>query len=304
MSEREFTPTERLPGQSLEDWIREQFLELSRISQEGGQLSPLSIDLDTLADGDLLQFDGTNELWTNGQVTIPGTLPVADGDYGDITVSSSGATYTIDADTVTYDKMQDATQECLIGAAAAGTLAEITIGSGLEINTGALNVTVSGSKIIRNWGPTQGSFPATNYATLDTRNTHPVLDFNTTQQETVYFHGIMPDNYAGEGITVEIWWTAETATSGTIGWDVSLEDMDGASLDVDGDSFATAQTVTAATVPGTSGQLTSSSVNIANGTAMASLVAGDFFRLRVRRDVASDTAANDAELHMIEMRIQ
>lgn len=166
----------------------------------------------------------------------------------------------------------------------------------------AATAAATGSKIIRNWGPHDASFPASNYATLDTRNTHPVLDFDTTTQETVYFHGVMPDNYDAEGITIELWWTATSATSGTIGWDVSLEQMDG--LDVDGDSFATAQTVTAATVSATNGTLQSSSVSIADGTAMDSLVAGDMFRLRVRRNVSADTATGDAELHMVEMRIQ
>lgn len=169
-------------------------------------------------------------------------------------------------------------------------------------STAASAVQTTGSKIVRTWSPTQASFPATNYATLDTRNTHPVLDFNYITQETAYFHGVMPDNYDATGITVELWWTVTTVTSGTVGWDVSLELMTG--LDIDGDSFATAQTVTATTVSGTSGTVQSSSVSIADGAAMDSLVAGSLFRLRIRRDVATDTAANDAELHMVEMRLQ
>jgi hypothetical protein len=57
-----------------------------------------------------------------------------------------------------------------------------------------------------------------------------------------------------------------------------------------------AQTITATTVPGTSGQLLKLSVNIANGANMGSVAAGEMFRLRVRRDVANDTATGDAEL--------
>ena len=54
---------------------------------------------------------------------------VTDGDKGDITVSASGATWTIDADVVTYDKMQDVSAtDKLLGrsTAGAGTVEEIT----------------------------------------------------------------------------------------------------------------------------------------------------------------------------------
>ena len=160
----------------------------------------------------------------------------------------------------------------------------------------------AGSKIVGGFNPIAASFPATNFATFDLRNRHPVLDFDKTTQETVYFIGVMPDNYDANGIVVEVWWTATTVTSGTVGWDVSIELMTG--FDIDGDGFATAQTITAATVSGTSGTVQSSSVEIADGTDMDSLVAGSLFRLRIRRDVASDDADNDAELHYVEMRIQ
>jgi len=54
---------------------------------------------------------------------------VSDGDKGDITVSSSGTVWTIDADTVTYDKMQDTSgTDVILGrsTAGAGTVEEIT----------------------------------------------------------------------------------------------------------------------------------------------------------------------------------
>lgn len=302
MTDRSFTLPERLPGQSFEEWVKGAFEELQRVSQEEGQLAPLSIDLDNLVDGTLIAFDATNEVWRETTITIPGSLPPPDGDKGDITVTSSGATWTIDPDTVTYDKMQDLSGAALLGGNAAGTISELTLGTNLSFSGATLNAE-GGSKIIGNWDPTtKVSFPATNYATLDVRNGRPVLDFNTTTQEAAYFTGVMPDNYAGEGVTVQVWFTVTTVTSGTIGWDVSLELM--TALDMDGDSFATAQVITAVTVSGTNGTLQTASVNIANGAAMDNLVAGSPFRLRIRRNVSADTAANDAELHQVEMRIQ
>lgn len=146
------------------------------------------------------------------------------------------------------------------------------------------------------WSPTDNEPPAANYATFDTRNSRPVLDFDTTTQEAAIFTGILPSDYAGGGITVTLWCALSTATSGTLGWDVAIERTDAGGLDIDADSFATAQTITAAAVPGTSGQVMVMSVNIANGADMDSVAPGELFRLRVRRDVANDTAAGDAEL--------
>ena len=144
--------------------------------------------------------------------------------------------------------------------------------------------------------------PTSNYATVDTRNGHLVLDFDTTTQEAAIFTGIMPRNYAGGGVTVYIHAMLSSATSGTLGWDVSFERMSDATTDLDADSFATAQTVTAATVPGTSGIVLVLNVAITDGANMDSVAAGESFRLRIRRDVSNDTASGDAELICVEVK--
>lgn len=144
--------------------------------------------------------------------------------------------------------------------------------------------------------------PASNSATIGHRNNHPVLNFDTTTQETVYFTGILPRHYGGSGITVYVHWMAATATTGTIGWDIAIERMSDGATDLDSDSFATAQTITAGTVPTTSGEAEVTNVAISNGANMDSLAAGDSFRLRIRRDVANDTAAGDAQLLAIEIK--
>jgi hypothetical protein len=144
--------------------------------------------------------------------------------------------------------------------------------------------------------------PATNYATLDARNTHPVLDFDTTTAEAAYWNCILPRNYAGGGVTVYVHAMATSATSGTIGWDVSFERLSDATTDLDSDSFASAQTITAATVPGTSGVVLVTNVAITNGANMDSVAVGEAFRLRIRRDVTNDTAAGDAELLAVEVK--
>jgi hypothetical protein len=145
--------------------------------------------------------------------------------------------------------------------------------------------------------------PASNYATLNARNGHLVLEFDTTTQETAIFAGKMPRHYGGGNLVVYVSWMAASATTGTGGWDVTFErDADGGD-DMDADSFATAQTVTAATVPGTSGVIKVTSVTCTAGsTGTDSIAAGDDFRLRIRRDVANDTAAGDLQLLSVEVK--
>ena len=53
------------------------------------------------------------------------------------------------------------------------------------------------------------------------------------------------------GLTVYVQWAATSATTGTIGWDVSFERLVDSGQDLDSDNFGTAQTITAATVSGT-----------------------------------------------------
>jgi hypothetical protein len=68
---------------------------------------------------------------------------LTDGDKGDITVSSSGTTWTIDNTAVTYAKIQNVTDNRLLGRSAGtnGSVQEITIGSGLSLSGGTLTST-------------------------------------------------------------------------------------------------------------------------------------------------------------------
>lgn len=151
------------------------------------------------------------------------------------------------------------------------------------------------------WSPIHNEPPSANYATLDTRNNRPVLDFDTATQEAAIFTGILPSDYAGGGVSISLWCSMSTAVAGTVGWDVSFERTEAGVDDIDADSFAAAQAIAPVAVPGTSGMVLKMVVNINHGASMDNLAAGELFRIRIRRDVANDTAAGDAELLRVAM---
>jgi hypothetical protein len=139
---------------------------------------------------------------------------------------------------------------------------------------------------------------ATAFATLDTRNSIAVLDFDDATDESAVFVSIIPEAASlGSGLKIRLHWMATTATSGNVVWDVSLERM---TTDLDSDSFDTIASGTAA-ANGTSGILTVTEITL---TTIDSVTAGDGFRLKVTRDAnnASDTMTVDAELVVCEVR--
>jgi len=170
---------------------------------------------------------------------------------------------------------------------------------------GTLSWATGGTKTIARFFPADNEPPSSNYATLDTRNSHPVLDFDTTTQETAIFRSIVPEGTVlTGGVTVCLQFAATSATSGTIGWVVGWERIASGGIDIDSDSWGTDQTVTATTVSGTSGITTLTSVNFSQAQLPSSLAAGEMYRIRVRRDVATDTATGDAELLGVEIKLQ
>ena len=144
--------------------------------------------------------------------------------------------------------------------------------------------------------------PAANYATLDTRNGHVVLDFDPTTNESAVFSAIMPRNYAGGGITVYIHYAMTSAEADTVDWDVAFERIGDGLLDIDGDSFAAVNSVDNTTVPGTTGLVDIVSVAFTDGADMDSVAVGEAFRLQIIRDAVSDDAGGDAELVMVEIK--
>lgn len=145
--------------------------------------------------------------------------------------------------------------------------------------------------------PNANEPPASSFATLDTRNSHLVLDFDASAAEAAVFRGILPTSYGGAGVNVKLIWAATSATSGNTVWNTAFERIPAGALDIDADSFASANAAIAA-ADATNGETTETTIAHANGSEMDSLAAGEMFRLKVSRNAAdgSDTMTGDAEL--------
>ena len=103
----------------------------------------------TPGSGNFLRGDGS---WQAPTATI------ADGDKGDITVSSSGTVWTIDNDVVTYAKMQNVSAtDRLLGrdASGAGDVEELTVGGGIEFTgTGGIQTSAFTGDVTKSAGGT------------------------------------------------------------------------------------------------------------------------------------------------------
>jgi hypothetical protein len=184
--------------------------------------------------------------------------------------------------------------------ASTGAAEEITVGTGLSLSGGTLTATGGGgTKTLQRFTPRENQPPAANFATLNTRNSIAVLEFDTATQESSTFVGVIPEGAnLASGLLVRIWWMGATATSGNVRWGASFE---ATGTDLDADSFDTVTQATS-TANGTSGIETLLEITC---TAIDSLAAGNRFRLRVDRiaaDATNDTMTGDAQMVAVEVR--
>ena len=262
----------------------------------------------TTVSGVTLSGSATPTLAVTGTTAVSGSNT---GDQtiqltGDVTGSGTGSfAATIAASAVTYAKMQAVSAASrLLGRGTAGTTAvrEVSLGTGLSMSGDVLSATATGggTNTILQFFPRDAEFPTTNFATIDTRNNHPCLDFDDTTVETVFFTGFIPQGatFAGTGtaLTFVLESTAASATGGNIGWNVALERIVAGGIDIDADNFGTAQGGSAA-VNTTSGIVTEVSVTFTQAQLPTSLAAGDMIRVRVQRNTSvSGDHVGDAEL--------
>lgn len=153
--------------------------------------------------------------------------------------------------------------------------------------------------------PANGEPTLNNYATLDLRGTHLVLDFDDGTTERMEFPGFMPRHYDGGGVTVTLGWmftSAPSPGSDTCKWDVEWKSVSDDADDLDTKGWAAANSVTA-TSASANGEVDYAEITFTDGADMDSVASGEYFRLRVSRDASGGTASpGDAELLFIEIR--
>ena len=130
------------------------------------------------------------------------------------------------------------------------------------------------------------------------------LAYDAAADEAAYWKFIC-DNYGSGNLTLDIYWYADTASSGTVAWEVSMAAItaDADTQDIETDGLASVQRFSD-THLGTTGQrLHKASITISN---LDSLASGDYVTLRIARDAddtggGGDSMTGDAILTMAEL---
>lgn len=165
-------------------------------------------------------------------------------------------------------------------------------GTGILLS-GEGGASTSTSKIIDKFTPSSNQPSLTRFATLDTRSSVLVLDYDDTVTESGTFIGMIPET-AGTitGLQVRILWTATTATGNNCRWGARFADLSSSGINAPFD-LGTEVNSAANSVSG----ITSTADIVCSGTA--GLMANEFYRLLVYRnsaDTVNDTMVGDAEL--------
>jgi hypothetical protein len=236
-----------------------------------------------------------------GRDPSSGTVKTLGG--SDLTVSSTAAdVLSIASGEITAD--DPGADRLLFWDDSESKLTHLTLGTALSISGTTINADTGtqnylASKTLARFTPRENQPPATAFATLDTRNSIAVLDFDAAVDESAIFSGVIPENAnLASGLQIRLAWMATSATSGNCRWGVQIERC---TTDLDADSFDTATEATGA-ANGTSGIATLTSITV---TAIDGLTAGDTFRIKVFRnadDATNDTMTGDAELIAVEIR--
>jgi len=147
-------------------------------------------------------------------------------------------------------------------------------------------LTPAGAVIPTTAGAEQKKTDGTNFS-------YYVLAFDASAAESAFWEFVLPDDYDGGNISVNIWWKS-TATSGAAVFTISvLGRTEGETLD---DTLGTAQSVTD-TTPATAGSI----AMCAPAAFSPGWAAGDYIVVKLSRDAtnASDTLTVDAEVIMV-----
>lgn len=243
---------------------------------------PIAIQVDSSANVALAPTTGT-------AVTIGGGATASELRF--LEPSGGGTSYTAfkaqaQGGNVTYTlPAADGTSGYALVTNGSGTLSWAAMASG------------SGTKTKAVFTPLDNQPPASNFATIDTRNSIALLAFDDTTEESAIFVGVMPEAASlGSGLTVTVKSTA-VATTGDFRLGAAWMRCN---TDIDSDSFDTAVEATT-TISATSGIPVSTDLTTTN---IDGITAGDMFRLKIYRDTTDggDTMAGDLQCLTFEVK--
>jgi len=141
-------------------------------------------------------------------------------------------------------------------------------------------------------------FPATNPATpVVLGNGRDGLAFDDTTSESIIFAFPMPAQYAAGALSLKVYYAMDTATTGDVDLDASVEAIADAEL-TDVDSFDTVNSVDGTAVPGTANHRDTVSITLTNKDSVA---VGESVRIKLARDIA-DTATGDLWVVGVELQ--
>lgn len=246
------------------------------------------------------QFAEGNHTHSGSDITS-GSVAIANGGTGQTTKTAAFdalSPATTKGDIIAYDGTDN------IRLAVGGTNGHVltvdsTTATGLKW-AAASGGGSGGTKTYGVFTPLLNQPPASNFATLDTRNSVALLDFDASTDESAIFVGVMPEAAVlTSGLKIYIQWIAD-ATTGTCRWGAQLERSTGNQMDTD--SFDTAQTAGTAT----NGTKFTTNETVITLTNIDSVAAGELYRLKIYRDAdgtsGTDDLTVDAELVAVEVR--
>ena len=131
----------------------------------------------------------------------------------------------------------------------------------------------------------------------------PVLDFDDTTVEYMDFYCEMPSHYAGGGVTLVIKWSAAQNTNNGA-WAAAFRDVPDDAEDLDTTAFTYDYNQTADLTPASAvGEVAYDTLTFTDGADMDSVVAGEYFILRVKRPAPSGTKiTGDCSIHSIVVK--
>ena len=148
--------------------------------------------------------------------------------------------------------------------------------------------------------PESATFGSANFAAL-VKNSgvfwHDyTLDYDQTTEESAFWYAAIPTNMTVTTATAEIYSRQASVTSGTVAWNVLMAARASGMV---WDAGGVTNLVAAATVQGTAGQI------LRQGAVLSTtgISAARALQVRVSRDVAADSAAEDAKLIETVIRI-